>query len=371
MNGTVFHTPGGVHRNLLATMISASSRTSLRLEDQLTEALAWILDRDQRLAVRVMGLFVAGDAEATALVEQAERVGVSTQVRLPPLPDRPGSHLRPDLSLTLDDRELQLLVEVKAGADFNLYEVAGGTTIDQVTAYIAAWQSLGGETEARVRKVGSLTPEGIGPRTTEVSSLRANDVGWLDLVDLLRNESVESEVRAVAGDVADTIDFRFGSPDVSSAFLDGASRLALSIADSLVAVMSDSSRSNDSVFRPSHEHGHAGGYVNFTTRSGVAEKIWLLVTAPGASYAPVGSTTAFWLCFSNDHPPAAETLAGLASPDWARTTRDKAGYAMNRMCLEFDPVRVEADFPTLLEECREWALATVRESGLTGRDAKH
>ena len=46
----IYHSPSDKRRNLILSMSGAASSSAMRLEDQFTEALAWLLDRDPAFA---------------------------------------------------------------------------------------------------------------------------------------------------------------------------------------------------------------------------------------------------------------------------------------------------------------------------------
>jgi hypothetical protein len=91
----IYHPPSECTRNLVLSMSGAASSSAIRLEDQLTEVLAWLLDREGAFSARFAALFVRKDPEALAAIDDVVRFGVETQIRLPPLTPE-GNHLRPD-----------------------------------------------------------------------------------------------------------------------------------------------------------------------------------------------------------------------------------------------------------------------------------
>src|SRR5947208_572316 len=98
--------------NLIAGLISTPSTPATQpLENQMTETLAWLIDRSPAFARAFIQLFVMNDVQATAAAAGCSAFGASTQVRLPKLPG--AGHPRPDLSVCGDGRRFQGLIEVK------------------------------------------------------------------------------------------------------------------------------------------------------------------------------------------------------------------------------------------------------------------
>lgn len=136
------------------------------LEDQATTVLAWLIDRSPLIARSVLRLFLDSVGDVGRIV------GAETQVSLP----KPGGGaLRPDLSICVSDRALQLLVEVKAASDFSVHPEFGGRRQDEVYRHL--WCSPS-QADAKLRAVGTLTRWPRSAQSVNVGELVARDVSW-------------------------------------------------------------------------------------------------------------------------------------------------------------------------------------------------
>lgn len=171
------------------------------LEDQATTVLAWLIDRSPPVARSVVEVFLgrAGDIDGT--------IGAETQASLA----KPGGGaLRPDLSICVSDRALQLLVEVKVASELSIYPEFDGLQQDDV--YRRLWGAPS-PPEAQVRAVGTLTREPRSPhRVVDADRLVARDVSWRELRDtlhgLLAAGEVASDVALIAESFVHAIDER-------------------------------------------------------------------------------------------------------------------------------------------------------------------
>jgi hypothetical protein len=144
-----------------------------QIENQATCVLGWLVDRSPVFARELVALFV-GDA-----VEVVEPIGARTWISLA----KPGGGaVFPDLSIEAAAASLQLLVEVKVGSEFAVYE--DGTL--QPDYYRQRWLELPPGPEAAARAVGTLTRPG-GTTPVDLARLRARDVTWSQVRDLLRD----------------------------------------------------------------------------------------------------------------------------------------------------------------------------------------
>jgi hypothetical protein len=180
-------------------------------ENQATTVLAWLVDRSPTIAHAVLRLFLGDHAPAHGTV------AARTQLTLPK-PDGGGA-LYPDLSICVEDRALQLLVEIKVGTNFHRYDEFGGRTQPEV--YRLVW----GEprpAEARMRAVGTLTRDGSQARP-DPDRLIARDVSWRELRDALaqqlRYRSIEPAIRLIAESLVDAVDGRIAPVPLSDAEL--------------------------------------------------------------------------------------------------------------------------------------------------------
>lgn len=346
----LYHPPSQPRRNLVTQVTGAAGAGALRLEDQLTEFVAWLLSRSDALARDLVAAYFTDDARALAELTKSWSLGVETQLRLPPI--GPGDHLRPDLSITGVDRTFQLLIEVKAGAGFHEVQRHDGTMVDQVVAYEQAWDLLDREHEARVRRIGTLGTV-VAP-TAPPSPRRARDLTWGDLAEIIRRLNgrgqLNCEIAAVAVDLANAVDQLFGAVVAASPeFLHGAEQLVRQVATSVAQGLGGSCGSV--VVRT--EASYAGCYVTFDGVEKEQERVWVFCTPAGGWYAPPGHPTAVWLA-STDEGWGPSTAAALRRAGFART-RDLKGYTADRIAfLVEDQSVIEADRRSA-SEAAAWA----------------
>ena len=185
--------------NLVERLMRYPSRRGLTPhENQITEALAWLLDRSPELARSFAGLFFAGDAEALRALDGATTFGTRTQLSMPV----PGGtrHVYPDLSLVGDARSFELLVEVKVDAAPHTFEEKG-EWLSQPDMYVRAWDARPTITQAELRRVATLTRDFAFPRV-QGSATRGRDVRWDEVVDVVSSCLEEGMVKPSAVEVA-------------------------------------------------------------------------------------------------------------------------------------------------------------------------
>lgn len=210
---TVFHDPLLPHGrpSLISDLLTVPATPGQhQLENQATTVLAWLVDRSPAFADAFVRLFLGDGPEA------GEPVAARTQVSLP----KPGGGaLRPDLSVCVGDRHIQLLVEVKVDAAMSTYSELEG--VDQVEAYRILWARLS-DGEAEVRAVGALTR--TGSRTVvDMGSMVAREVSWRELRDeidqMLVDDALEPPVAQVAASLVEAIDTRIAPRALTEAEL--------------------------------------------------------------------------------------------------------------------------------------------------------
>jgi hypothetical protein len=113
----IYHPPSDKRRNPILSMSGAASSTAMSLGGSVHRGAGVAPGPRPRVRPAVRSEVPGKRSGGAGRYRRFGSSGVSTQVRLPPLVPE-ASHLRPDLSLTAADRRLQLLVEVKVGADF-------------------------------------------------------------------------------------------------------------------------------------------------------------------------------------------------------------------------------------------------------------
>jgi hypothetical protein len=352
----VYHEPQLGHRNLVTQVSGASGAGALRLEDQLTEFLAWLLSRSSELTRAFVARFFEGDEEALAELDNSNRFGVETQVRLPPV--GPGNHLRPDLSITGPERRFQLLVEIKAEADFHHVEAQDGSQIDQVSAYVRAWERLDAQYEARLRRVGTLTSDGTAP---EHGRLRAADLSWTEIARTIeesdRHGHLDRSLKVVATDLCDAIDLLFGTLIEQPGFLIGARELVGAVA----SAMAQACGGTASQVTVRHNSLYAGSYVKFPDAEGTESRIWVYCTPVGGWYNAVGHPPALWLS-ETDTPWSGLVAARFRNLDFG-TIRDRAGYKLLRLAHPLDATAVVGRDPRQRENACAWATDLMLAAG--------
>lgn len=367
MTAEIYHHPRGPSehpRNLIVTMSGAASSSAMRLEDQLTEALAWLLDRDSKFALRFARRYVDRDEEAIAELNGVERLGVKTQIRLPPLRRYPPSpnagvgHPRPDLSLTAPERRFQLLIEVKLSADSEIRA--------QVARYVESWEDKAltdTSLEAKVRRLGTLTKEDLSPH----GDGRAADLRWKDIPELLTHNP-EDEVAAVAHDLLAFIGEMYVEVDAPHGFLEAGTDLALKLAHDLADKVAEP-KVRDGYFKPHPDTGYAGGYLYFTTPSDDRQRLQIAVTGRGSAYAePFSTGAALCLYFTYED--------GCSTPsDATRCALEEVGFRdmvvrapyrfFGRKVMDLDAQSLTDDLDEVSAEAHSLALGFLSEAGLT------
>jgi hypothetical protein len=179
-----------------------------------------------------------------------------------------------------------LLVEVKTGADPNVYEV-GNETLLQPEMYIAALRQDGG-VQASLRRVGTLTP-GYTFTAAATDELRAADVTFAEVYELLHElrekSQLEPEVELVADDFAHALDQRVlhlqaDLPPHAVALLQSAFGLVQSVSEAVASAIGGAARPTR-INRNSH---YVGAYVHATAPDGVEFSIWVFATPASAPY---------------------------------------------------------------------------------------
>ena len=256
-------------------------------ENQLSEALAWLLDRSRMFAHRFAELFFEPESEVVQLLQDVDVFGAQARISLPPLPGT--GVLFPDLSLCGSSRSFQLLVEVKVDAGYHTHPhpQTPGTPLLQPDAYIEAWKQLSDTAgEARIRAVGTLT-RGDDRSSERDDPMRARDVTWEELRSLLSElvdtEVLEPSVALIAGDLTEAIDSRvlgrtrLPPQEELDTFLAWAQQLipALSakIAEWAVPRKHVSSATE-----------FVGTYVDLVAPDGIAVELWIFANPTGGRY---------------------------------------------------------------------------------------
>lgn len=282
--------------NLIGGVLHAASHSKQeRFEDLISEVLGWLLDRSSTFARSFAELFTQDDPEASEALSRCSLLAAATQVSLP---NPHGSGVvRPDLALAGESRRFQLLVEVKVDANFHPYTVEGMELI-QPDAYAHAWKHRTHEAqEANVRRVGTLTRDGLP--TVSSDPMRGRDVTWDEVAKLLdrllREGALEPEVKFVATDLLVTINKRILKATVDIQALPSLLNWGRKILKPAVA---------DLVF--GLRHARQTGYVRKNNDSVSVQveikqekdpplRLWIAVTPEGGEYNAYESPDTLWL----------------------------------------------------------------------------
>lgn len=172
---------------LLTRMMRTPSSIAISpLENQVTEALAWLVDHSEAFArALVRALIGADDDETLSMLERSSDLGAHTQIRLPPLDWAERQYA--DLSIADPGRHIQVITEVKVGAPFSASVMPDGTTLDQAERYLAAWRAGDLSGQARARRLATISTTGP-PTPPPADPMRGLDLTWArDVVPLLRD----------------------------------------------------------------------------------------------------------------------------------------------------------------------------------------
>ena len=267
-----------------------SRRAHAPHENQITETLAWLLDRSPTLARRFAELFFEGDDDATAALARAKHFGTRTQLSLS-VPDR-GTTVFPDLSLAGDERTFELLVEVKVDADPHAFEAEEGTWLLQPDWYAQAWDVRPEASQAAIRRVGTLT-RGFSFPVLEASPTRGRDVTWTEVETMFGSclGELEPDVAAVASDFLDVVRRRIlgignelPEPGYVDALLTGGRDLLLAIGERLRGSLPVWGA--DKCVR---KHDYQGTFFKAQTPDGIPLNLWLIVVPAGGRYNTPGA----------------------------------------------------------------------------------
>ena len=348
----VYIDPAGSHYrspNLISELTRfRSTKAAVPEENQMTAALAWLLDRSQVFAREFASLFIDGD-----VLDGVTRFGTQTQVALPN-PTGKGL-LWPDLALAGDARSFELLVEVKVGAEPNEYP-EGEQVFLQPDMYAKAWRLRPDEAQASVRRVGTLTRGFDFPSTGD--EWRAPDITWREVRDRLRplidSDQLEPSVALVARDFSDVIGVVvLREPLVPPAHID-----ALQAAGRNVLLRIREPLGTALGATPGRPAKHADGMGLLLRRQDY--ELWIIVTPAGGMYNLFGNGDAVGIRLMSPgeklYPGESQVHAG-----GFRRNRDLTGYRDDRLYVELDTAEGEIDDPASVgDQIIELTLAALR-----------
>ena len=308
------------------------------LERQLTVVVAWLANNSERFARALTGRFFEGDNEALAAITGDElRIGARTWGTLRPVTGVTG-YLYPDITITGSDRAFELIVEMKVDAGVHASGDLGRQTLYQPDAYAYSWiHNYDAAKEARVRRVGTLTREGVGVELSpEFASWRAGAVRWSevrnDLSGLLGRYEIEADVRRVAQEVLEAIDnfvlatavpgieakLKLLPPELSWGY-----RVLGLLGPALAGALPGGTLRQS--FTLGKKHVYVGCNVYFTTPDG-ERCVWLHVSPPDAGYAVRGRPACLWALQQADQGLWPSDIRERAIAAGFRSETDIAGY---------------------------------------------
>lgn len=205
--------PNRERPSLIAGLMKYPAAGQHPLENQVSEALCWLIDRSHVLAEATVALFLTQEQTTRALAAADRCIGASTRISLDAPSGAKGPY-RPDLWIAGANGSFQLMIEVKVraaehwmqlpaeGVPAGVPDSGEAVNVIQKEAYRRAWSLVSAEADTRFvgllsRDVIELEP--IGP----VGGIeRARNVTWRELGNRFSEiaDSVEPEIRVVLCD---------------------------------------------------------------------------------------------------------------------------------------------------------------------------
>lgn len=278
--------PGRLRPSLVADLLGQPAWDQHhQLENQATIVLAWMIDRSPPIGSRLLDLWL----DDVDLAEGAV-IGARSQIEFP-------SKLRPDISIEVSDRAIQLLIEAKVGAQF-----AEHTGVVQDDSYRVEWAGMG-EGEAEVQAVGTLTRDALGlPDEVDVRSLRARDVTWrelrMTLEELVENGSLEAPIADVVGSFCEAIDLHIDVVSVDEGALPEFHARAGPVVEAVAARLGESLGTAPSIAHGAH---YAGAKLSYQALDGQPVVLRVVAGVPGGSMTPIGSEPTLLVGVGRDH----------------------------------------------------------------------
>jgi hypothetical protein len=278
--------PGRVRPGLVSELLGQPAwEQHHQLENQASIVLAWLIDRSPAIGRRILDLWLEDhEIPADAVI------GARDQVVLP-------SKLRPDISIDVSGRLLQLLIEVKVGAEFAEHD---GRLQDE--AYRVEWKEMD-EGEAEVRAVGTLTRDALDrPDTVDLPALRARDVEWSELKtalqDVIESGALDASIADITASLCEAIDLHI---DIASIDVEGLPAF-LARAQPLVEQLSASAGQLLGA-APSIAHGahYAGAKLSYLGIDGGPVVVRIVAGAKGGAMTPLGAGETLLIGVGRDH----------------------------------------------------------------------
>jgi hypothetical protein len=223
-------------------------------------------------------------------------------------------YLYPDITITGSDRAFELLLEIKVDASVHGWPIVDGIVL-QPDAYLRSWlDNYEPETEALIRRIGTLTKAGPGLAFDEsLAAYRAHDVAWSEvrtlLSSMLANGKLDPDVSRIAEDTVDAIDSVILATAVGCP-PDLVPELAWACEHipAMLAWLSEVVPGGTLKQKPKYvsSSNYVGGNLFFQTPDG-ERCLWVYATPPGWPYHAGDGEMSLWAAEQTDHgrwPPA-------------------------------------------------------------------
>jgi hypothetical protein len=341
---------------LLGLLSQAATTLQHPLENQLSEVLAFLIDRDQKFAGRFLSL-CAGETDAQLLdaVTEAQSIGARTRISLPSpapggLPQR--RTLFPDISIEGAGGAFQVFVEAKVDADLHRTTI-DGISIQQPDAYAYAWRRINEPDPPKVRRVCTLTRE--QPAETSSDPWRCASITWREVAALTDGEASD-ELKIIGSELATLINTAIYPPLVDAAALAYVKRVGPLVLNALTGQVITQLPTVTASAVTSHRD-YVGRYLTIPASAG-ALRIWLYATPPGGRYnTPNRETSIVWGIADGNAEWTREQIEATADRLSLKLERDIAGFRLFRDYLPFplglDPDRAAAHGQSLAEAVAE------------------
>ena len=329
-------------RSLLIGLVTQPT-TALRhpLENQLSEIVAFLVDRDEAFARGLLDL-CAGDLDTQLqdAVAGASAIGARTQISLPApgpggLPQR--TTLFPDVSIEGSDQAFQVLLEVKVEAALHHTNIAG-VVFEQPDAYAHAWRLLAEPGPAKTRRVCTLTRERLAD--TGSDPWRRNSVTWREVAELLDNSTgvaIDAQLKLIATELMTLINTIVYPPTIDPQLLAYVQQIGPAVLEGLASELIG--QRPDMVTSGTRSHSEYVGRYLTVPIADRELRFWLYATPRDGRYNTPGRDLSIVLAIADEQSTdwsreKVETIAGTLG---LKLERDIAGYRLFRQFLPFPP----------------------------------
>jgi hypothetical protein len=308
------------------------------LERQLTIVVAWLAHHSEQFARALLRRFFDGDGEGlAALTGDGLCIGARTWGTLRAVNGVTGL-LFPDITITGSGRAFELIVEMKVDAGIHACGELTGEPLYQPDAYPYSWiQNYEASKEAIVRRVGTLTREGLGVELLpELAGWRAAGVRWSEVRDdlngLLDRAGIEANVRTVAREALEVIDdfvLATAVPGIELKLeslppeLTWGYRVLSVLGPSLAEALPGGTLKQS--FSLGTKHVYIGCNVYFATEEG-ERCAWLQVSPADAGYAVPSRPVCLWAVEQADHGSWPNDIRERAIISGFGNETDQAGF---------------------------------------------